>query len=87
MRPVVPRSGRVDVVLKGPPGGDIGDLPAQRVQGGGFCSEWELDFDERKAIMDGARVVLWVMSAGHPPVSVEVEGVDYLGGGQGHGPG
>lgn len=80
MRPVVPRSGQVDVVLKGPPNSDIGDLPARRVLGGGFVSEWELTVEERGAILDGARVVLWTLSNGHPPVMLEVEGVDYIGG-------
>lgn len=78
MKPVMPREGRPDVVLVGPPG--VGDLPAMRVEGGGFFSEWTLSLEERRAIADGARVHLWVLSSGHPPVSLEVEGVDYVGG-------
>lgn len=51
----------------------------RRLAGGGFVSEWDLSFEERRAILDGARVVLYVMAGGHPPVGLEVEGVDYLG--------
>jgi hypothetical protein len=77
MKPVHPREGTADVVLKGPPG--VGDLPAQFVDGPGLRSEWELTFDERQAILDGARVVLWTIATRHPPVAIEVEGVNYLG--------
>ena len=37
-------------------------------------SVWALTLDERRAILDGARVVLQV-SGRHPPLSLSIEGV------------
>lgn len=73
MKPVSPREGAADGVLTGPPG--IGDLPFMRLQAGGFLTEWDLTFNERRAIAEGARVLLYVLGSGHPPVALEVEGV------------
>lgn len=86
MNPVVPREIESQlteapqqipgfVILKGN-SADVGNLPAMLIPGEYFETHWEPTFDERKAILDGARIILRVMSPGHPPVALGVEGVD-----------
>lgn len=77
MKPVAPREyeGPDLVVLRGPAGSDIAELPAIRTEAG-FLSEWDLSFEERQAILDGARVRMHIVGAGHPPVAMWVEGVE-----------
>lgn len=38
------------------------------------CSFWEPTFEERGALLDGARVILRVIGR-HPPLAISVEGV------------
>lgn len=60
-------------------GGDVEDLPCRFSPSERLTiSVWQFTFDERQAILDGARVVLSVLGA-HPPLSLQVEGVNGAG--------
>lgn len=77
MEPMEPPEyeGTQRIVWKGPTP-DIADLvarfdPSTQTS----LSVWSLSLDERRAILDGARVVLQV-SGRHPPVALSIEGVE-----------
>lgn len=76
MRPVSPREpwdGRTVMVGQG-----VEPLPAVAVRterGTEIRTEWELDFLERAAILNGARIVLTFLG-GVPPCRIEVDGID-----------
>ncbi len=76
MRPVEPREHieGVRTSFHGPGGSDIAPLPAV-IADGVIHTEWDLSFDERQAILDGARVVLAFMGTRMPPCELRVEGV------------
>ncbi len=58
----------------GPNGSGIEPLPAVFYHNE-VRTEWDLSFDERAAILDGARVIL-TFRGSMPPCRIEVEGVD-----------
>ena len=68
-------------------GEDVADLPV-RYDLGGFWSAWALSEEERRAIADGAPVLLYVVQTrgGFPPVSLAVAGVVECDGERGGGP-
>ena len=77
MIPVEPPEydGTERLVWKGP-APEIEDLVVRIDRTSGISwSTWALSFDERQAILDGARVFLQVLGH-HPPVSLWVEGVE-----------
>ncbi len=53
-------------------------LPALVFQDGKVLTEWELTEDERKRLIDGERVRLWVWTFGRPlqPVMLEITNGD-----------
>ena len=53
-------------------------LPARVDEEQGTLTKWELSLDERRAILDGAKVGLRVLTFGQPlqPVYLFVEGTD-----------
>jgi len=53
-------------------------LPAVQVEPGLVWTKWQLSGAERRAIMDGARVELFVWTFGQPlqPVALKIEGVE-----------
>lgn len=61
------------MVWKGPTP-DIEDLVVRIAPDGMSYSLWRLSFNERRAVLDGANVILQVVGR-HPPVSLSVEGV------------
>ena len=79
MTPVEPREhieGQRKAFL-GPAGSGIEPLPSVIIQeawGPEIRTEWELTFDERRGILDGARVVLTFVGR-MPPCRIEIEGV------------
>ena len=79
MKPVEPREHLegTRTAFIGPTGSGIEPLPAIAVRtddGLEVRTEWELTFDERAAILDGARVVLTFLGR-VPPCRIEIEGV------------
>jgi hypothetical protein len=81
MRPANPRVEGYDpaewqlTTFHGAPGSGVEPLPALVGTGGVIRTEWELSFEERGAILDGARVVVTFLGR-MPPVSLSVEGVN-----------
>jgi hypothetical protein len=77
MKPVETEKSDVTLVLEG-----AGDLPAEKIElihpddesnrSPGFETTWVPDDGERRALMNGAHVLLRVWGAGHPPVSLQV---------------
>lgn len=53
-------------------------LPALAYSTGEVFSLWELTENERRAILDGARIELWQYPFGRPlqPINLRVEGVE-----------
>lgn len=76
MRPVEPRDPSVGrrMVFVGPPGSGIEPLVAIE-NDGEIRTEWDLSFNERRAILEGARVLLTFQGA-MPPCRIEIEGVN-----------
>lgn len=66
-----------DIVYKGPQGSNIGDLPVYLAANGGLRTVWQLTLEERKAIMDGARIELTFMTRSIPPTAITIEGTDF----------
>ena len=52
-------------------------LPAYIYPNGSVQTEWDLSLDERRAVGDGARIILWIQTWGRPlqPLMIQVEGV------------
>lgn len=77
MNPVIPRSseGEPIVFAAGQPG--YRPLPA-RVTLRAVNTEWQPTFNERRALADGARIMLSVLTFGQPlqPVLLAVEGAE-----------
>lgn len=74
MKPIKTPYTNVTYVLKG--GTKENDLPVHGERDGddiALTSTWEPDEEERKAIAEGACVLLTVWAPGHPPVHVGVE--------------
>ena len=79
MKPVEPREQLegTRTAFVGPAGSGIEPLPAIAVRtddGLEVRTEWDLTFDERAAILDGARVILTFLGR-VPPCRIEIEGV------------
>jgi len=77
MNPVTPSiEGCPNVVISASGLPNTDDLAAAIVDGS-YYTLWEPDFDERRAILDGAKVEIWFWRTqpGFNPMSVSVEGV------------
>lgn len=60
-----------NLIYKGD-GGEIGDLPCERLRLGEIRSVWKLENWEREEIADGANIVLTIKTEPIPPVSLEI---------------
>lgn len=78
MNPVIPRSGEGRPTVFAADQPQYRPLPARVTEEGAISTEWELTAAERKAVADGARVQLRVLTFGGllQPVLLTVEGVD-----------
>ena len=78
MKPVdLEAEGHKDVIVFAEHQPQYESLPAVLVEPGVVWTRWQLSEDERRAIMDGARIELWVWTFGKAlqPVMLAVEGV------------
>ena len=77
MKPVDPGDDYGDLVVYGAHQPEYLSLPSRVFEGLSFTL-WELSFEERQAILDGARIGLRMMTFGQPlqPVYLAVEGTD-----------
>ena len=77
MWPVIPEiEGCPNVVISASGLPNTEDLVAARVDGA-YYTLWNPSFEERRAILDGAKVVIWFWRTmpGFNPMAVSVEGV------------
>lgn len=78
MKPITPNvEGWTNVVISASGLPDTEDLVAARVGAREYYTLWEPSFNERRAILDGARIEIWFTRTmpGFNPMSVGVEGV------------
>ncbi len=77
MNPVIPRSSEGEPVVFTADQPQYRPLPAS-VTLRAVNTEWQPTFNERKALSDGARILLSVLTFGQPlqPVLLAVEGVE-----------
>ena len=77
MRPVDPQIEGMPTVFVGAGRTDVEALPAVNI-GDAYYTVWEPTPVERRAMVDGARLTVWITHYGRPisPLSIGVEGVD-----------
>ena len=78
MKPVDPEDMPGELVHIGAGQPQYMPLPARIVGGGAVHTRWQLTFEERQAILDGACIDLTIMTFGQPlqPLMMTVQGVD-----------
>jgi hypothetical protein len=76
MKPI--KTSTSNTVMKLPGGTDENDLPIEQIWEDGRTiniSTWELSHEERRALLSGAVIELWLWGNGHPPVGLQVKGI------------
>lgn len=78
MKPIRTPGTNAQFHLMGSTAEDGDDLPVEQIWEDSRTiniSTWELTHEERRALLGGALIELWVWGHGHPPVGLQVKGL------------